>query len=250
VPAKVAAGRTTFRFVNKGKVDHELNISLLKSGARVERFMEAARTDKPTGEFREGPVGVLFAAPGKRSAAGLSADLLPGRQYVVICINRDSPKAQRHLDMGMYTVVVPTQGPSETSARTRTLIAPRVDTIVGTEYSFRYPRSLAPGRHSFAFVNEGKFRHEALVVLLNKGVTLEQVLKVQKDGGDVDAFIESDFGLLHAPAQTSPLGRLEIDMLPGRDYAIVCTFANDAKSPPHVALGMVGSIHITGTAAP
>jgi len=239
----MGAGRTVFRFLNKGKVDHELNISLLKTGASVERFMEAVRADAPTGEFREGPVGVLFAGPGKRSSGGLSTDLLAGRTYVVICINRDSPKAQRHYAMGMYTVIVPSTNPTTSSTQTST--APTVDTIFGTEYAFRYPRSVAPGHHSIAFINEGKFRHEAVLVLLKKGVTLEQALKVQKEGGDVDAMIEGDFGLLHAPAQTSSLGRLEIDMLPGRNYAIVCTFANDPKSPPHVALGMFGSIHVT-----
>jgi hypothetical protein len=147
----------------------------------------------------------------------------------------------------MYTVIVPGRG---ATANTASQPATAVDTIVATEYSFRYPRTLAPGRHSIAFVNEGKFRHEAAFVLLKNGVTLEGALKVQKDGGNVDALIETDFGLLHAPAQTTPLGRLEIDMLPGRDYAFICSFSNDDKSPPHVALGMFGSIHITGTAAP
>jgi hypothetical protein len=240
VPTKVMAGRTTFRFVNKGKFAHELNISLLKSGASVDRFMDAVRADKPTGEFRDGAVGVLFASPGQQSGAGLSVDLLPGRTYVVICINRDDPKTKRHYEMGMYTVIVPTP-----ATRAATASALRVDTIVATEYSFRYPETLPPGHHSFAFVNNGKFRHEVVFALLKKGVTLAQALKTQKDGGDVDALVEGDFGLLHTPAETSPLGRLEIDMLPGREYAIICSFANDDKSPPHVALGMFGSIHVS-----
>src|SRR5690348_1591272 len=36
VPTTALAGRTIFHFVNKGKVAHELNISLLKAGASVE----------------------------------------------------------------------------------------------------------------------------------------------------------------------------------------------------------------------
>ena len=245
VPANVAAGRTTFRFVNKGKVAHELNISLLKSGASVDRFMDAVRADKPTAEFREGALGVLFASPGKQSGAGLSADLLPGRTYVVICINRDDPKAKRHYEMGMYTVIVPA---AATLGTARQAAPTRVDTIVGTEYSFRYPQTLAPGHHSIAFVNNGTFRHEVAFALLRKGVTLAQVLKTEKEDGDIDALLEGDFGLLHTPAQTSPLARLEIDMLSGRDYAIVCSFANDDKSPPHSTLGMFGSIHVSEAA--
>ena len=89
VPTNIGAGRTTFHFVNKGKVSHELNISLLKTGATVQQFMSAVNADTPTGAYREATVGVLFADKGKRSPVGLTTDLLPGRTYVVICINQE-----------------------------------------------------------------------------------------------------------------------------------------------------------------
>jgi hypothetical protein len=122
------------------------------------------------------------------------------------------------------------------------------DTIVATDYAFiRAPRTLAPGHHRFAFANRGSFRHEVNMFVLKPGVTLLQAMDVQKAGGDVDALIESPIGVLHSPAGTAPLGVLEVDMLPGRDYTMVCNFSNDAKSPSHVMLGMLGSIHVTGS---
>ena len=242
VPPQIAAGPTTFRFVNKGKASHELNISLLKPGASVKKFMDAVVADKPTGEFRDGPVGVLFAEPGKRGTAGLTSNLLAGRTYVIICIFRDSAKAKQHFAMGMVSTFVPT------GVDAPIIVGTRIDTIVATEYAFDYPRTLAPGKHTFAFVNRGKFRHEVIMSVLKKGVTLQRVLETQKAGGDVGALIEDDFGVLHSPAGSAPLGMFEIAMLPDREYTIVCTFSNDEKSPSHLKLGMFGSIRVSGAA--
>jgi hypothetical protein len=239
IPSGMNAGRSSISFVNKGKVAHELNIALLKDGASVREFMNAVQADKPVAEFRDGVVGVLFADPGKRATAQLTTDLLPGRTYVVICINRDNPKAKRHYAMGMYSVFTPTPSASASVPPTR------VDTITALDYAFRYPRTVAPGRHTFAFVNAGKVRHEALMLLLKKGVTLQQTLETQKSGGDVDALIENAIGVLHSPAGTAPLGRMDLDMLPGRSYVVICTFSDGDKAPPHVMLGMSGTIEVT-----
>ena len=244
MPAALNAGPTTFQFVNRGKVRHELNISLLKPGATVEQFMKAVQADQPTAAFRDAPVGVLFAAPGKRATARLSTELLPGRTYVVICINRDDPKAKRHLAMGMYSAFTPRE------SREAPTPAGRVDTITATDYAFRYPATVPAGHHAFALVNAGKVRHEFVMLLLKNGVTLQQALATEKAGGDVDAQIEDAIGVLHSPAGTTPLGRLELEMLPGRTYAIICTFSDNDKSPPHLALGMVGAIDVQAKGAP
>ena len=177
-PATVAAGRTTFRFANDGKVAHELNIALLKPGVTIE--------------------------------------LLAGRTYAVICIFKDKPDAKAHFAMGMFSAL----------------------TIA--------PGTAAPGHHSFAFVNEGKQRHEVSMFMLKKGGTLTKAFDTDAAGGDMDALIETDLGLLHAPSKTSPLGLLEVDMLPGRDYHIIWSFSDDPTSKPHVMLGMLGTIHVTG----
>lgn len=238
-PATVAAGRTTFRFTNNGKVPHELNVALLKPGITIRQYMDAVNADKPTEPFREGPVGVLFAGPGKRSAAGLSTELLAGRTYAVICIFKDKPGAKAHFALGMFSAITIAPGAAAHTPLTR------VDTIAGADYAYvRYPRTVAPGHHSFAFVNEGKQRHEVSMFMLKRGVTLKKALGTDAAGGDMDALIETDLGLLHAPSKTSPLGLLEVDMLPGRDYHIICTFSDDAKSKPHVMLGMLGTIHV------
>jgi len=154
-PSTLPGGRTTFRFFNRGKVSHELNIGLLKRGVTVQQFVDAMSTERPIAEVREMSVGVLFAEPGTRAPAALSTDLVPGRTYIVICVFKDTLTAKRHIGMGMFSLI--TVGP----VAARASPAPAVDSVVGADYSFvRYPRTLAPGRHHFAFANEGTARHE------------------------------------------------------------------------------------------
>ena len=239
LPRELPAGPTIFRFENKGKVPHELNIVMLKPGVTPARFLEVMKTTDPLQPMIEGTIGVLFAGPGKRSGAGLSTELVPGRDYFVRCIFRDKGKGPQHFTMGMYSVIhVPASSVAPQP------LAVRVDTVVATDYAFHYPQTLAPGHHSFAFDNQGKVRHEMAMDLLKKGVTIDSVMKVGKAGGDIDPMFEGTMGLLHTMPGKQVLGRFEVDLLPGRDYSILCMFTDSAKAPPHAALGMYGMIHV------
>jgi len=241
-PTELPAGRTTFHFENKGKVAHEFNVVLLKPGATIQQFMAAAYANTPLSPLVDSTVGVLFAGAQKRSSSALTTELLPGRTYAVRCIFKDSATAPRHERMGMFTAIHVAPG------KPAPVTSLRVDTIVGSDYAFRYPRTLNPGLHHLAFVNTGKQRHEVSVALLKKGSTMQKVLDVIKADGDVDALIDEGLGVLHSLAGTRPVGLLEVSLLPGREYMIVCEFADSDKAPPHVALGMFGSISVRGKA--
>jgi hypothetical protein len=243
-PATLPAGRTTFKFVNHGKVRHELNISRLKPGVSIDTLLQLVRADKTVRDVTEGPVGVLFASPGGQSSAGLAVDLSPGETYAVICIFRDSAGAKAHYDLGMYSLIRVDQGQNVASAP-----AAKIDTIVATDYAFQYPRTLAPGAHTFVMRNDGKMRHQLDFALLKKGVTFQKLKEVEKAGGDVIALFDGEFGLLHSRGLQNPLGGLTIEMLPGREYLIACFAKDDEKSPEHYELGMFGSITISGTPA-
>jgi hypothetical protein len=238
VPARVRPGETVVRFENRGKKDHELNIALLKVGASPNEFMDSVRAGKPTAMFRDGPVGVLFAAPGDTSNARLVVDFMAGRTYVAICIFRDSANAPRHHQLGMSSVIVPAGGAvSATSVP--------VDTIIGNDYAFtRYPKTLAPGRHRFAFVNSGKIRHEVAFGLLKPGVSMKQLTDALLGGTDPGGLVETSFGLLHTLGTSRPRGMLELDLLPGREYVLICQFSDGPAQKPHFMLGMIGSITV------
>jgi plastocyanin len=238
LPASLPAGATRFRFRNAGKVAHEVNISLLRPGATVEQFIAARNAGRSLDLYREASVGVLFASPGHSSAGTLATNLLPGRTYVLICIDQDSPTAKPHYQMGMFAGV--TVGPSKAA-----IPAPmRTDTIVGADYAFRYPRTLAPGHHRFAFVNAGTHKHEAFLLRLRDGVTVTRLIQTAQANGDFGSLVADGIGVLVALPGGSPVGYLDVELLPGKDYTLLCTEQDDPKSPPHLMLGMVGTIAV------
>ena len=238
MPETTGAGTTTFRFVNNGKVRHELNISRLKPGVSMDTVLATVRADQSVKDLIEGPVGVLFAEPGGRSSAGLTVKLEPGERYAVVCIFADSAGAKQHFDLGMYKLLAVT-GPASGDAPAA------ADTIVATDYAFQYPRTMTPGRHTFVMRNDGKQRHQLSIELLKEGVTLDSVMKVAGAGGDVFALMDGAFGLLHARAGQQHIGGLTVDMLPGREYLLACFFRDTPTSPEHVELGMFGVIRTT-----
>ncbi|MEO5904725.1 MAG: hypothetical protein ABIQ55_11980 [Gemmatimonadaceae bacterium] len=241
VPITVKGGRATFRFVNHGKVRHELNITRLRRGVSIDEFLDSVRQDKSVQKLSDGPVGVLFAQPGRRSLSGLSIDLTPGERYAVICIFRDKKDAKRHYDLGMYKLITIEGAKSVAGTPQRA-----TDTVVATDYAFQYPRNVSPGKHTFVFRNNGKMRHEFAISLLKKGVTLTRVRELEKTGANLDSlFEEDDYGLLHARTGVTALGELTMTFLPGREYVIVCFFKDTDKSPPHYNLGMFGSIQVS-----
>lgn len=241
MPTQLGPGLTTFSFVNRGKVPHELNIVLLKRGVTTQVYIKAANAGQPLAPMVDATIGVLFAKKNKRSPSGLTTVLLPHREYAVRCIFQDTPTSPRHQQLGMFASLHVTAD--------RALSAPALvaDTIFAMDYAYRPPQTLAPGRHYLAFTNLGKQRHEVEVLLLKKDVTMKQVHDSRAGGGNIDELIDGEYGVLHSMGGTSPLGALQVDLLPGRVYMIECGFKDDDTSPEHYKLGMFGTFKVSGT---
>lgn len=234
-PATIASGPTSFHFDNTGKQNHELNIVLLKRGATMQQFIARRNAGKPTVDIVEAGVGVLFAAPGKSSPSALYTDLLPDRDYVVLCIFRDSPKMPRHHQIGMFSLIHPVSTPALAVAPIMT------DTIIGRDYAYTMPATMAAGRHHLAFTNAGKQRHEINVSRLRPGITLAQYHALDAKGVDVNTLIDQNLGVLHSPGGVAPVGRLEVDLVAGREYVVECSFKDTDNSIEHFKLGMSAS---------
>jgi hypothetical protein len=241
VPATMPAGPTTLRLRNDGKHAHELNVVQLKSGASLKQFIDAANAGKPLSPMIERVVGVLFAGPGERSPSGLSVNLTAGGVYVIQCIFKDSSTAPAHRALGMFTSFVATVPATRSGWPAVT-----VDTIVANDYAFKYPRTVAPGRHRFVFVNAGKQRHEINVARLKASVTPRQIAEADQKDADINPLLDQALGVLHALGGQSPAGMLEFEMVAGRVYLLECGFSDTEKSPPHYKLGMSGTIAVAG----
>jgi hypothetical protein len=236
-PIELTAGRTAFRFTNKGKVIHELRVALLMSGTTTQNVMAMLNAKQPLKPLIEAPVGILIARAGQRSSTRLATDLLADRDYLVICSFQDSASAPMHSRMGMISVIHVLPGHAAPSQ------LPRADTIIGTDYAFRAPSTLAPGPHTFVLVNAGTVNHEVNIALLRRGATAGQVFDIAKVNGRLNDLVDEWIGVLLTRTGTSSLGTLEVTLLPGREYVLMCQLSNDASAPSHLTLGMFGSVH-------
>ena len=117
-------------------------------------------------------------------------------------------------------------------------------TIVAVDYAFRVPSTIAPGPTTIIFDNQGRVAHEFSIARLKPGLAVDSLRAAFRSGMDLGAVIDGPIGILFAaPGQPSP-GRLQVDFAAGRTYAIICQFRDASDKPPHVDLGMVGSIRI------
>ena len=116
--------------------------------------------------------------------------------------------------------------------------------VTGTDYAFTVPQTLPPGQTAFTFTNGGQVTHEMILVRLKDGVTLPQLLKAVDAGSDPAELTEGGSAILISSPGDTTGARILVDLLPGRTYALVCTFNDGEGKPPHVSLGMAKSIEV------
>lgn len=102
-PESLAAGPTTFRFRNDGKVDHEMFMVPLKPGVTWADAMQRAKAGENTDSLYDHMIGVLIAKAGVTTPGALSVDLLPNRTYAFFCWFKDGPDKKQHSDLGMIS---------------------------------------------------------------------------------------------------------------------------------------------------
>lgn len=114
--------------------------------------------------------------------------------------------------------------------------------VVANDYAFSpLPAQIAAGPTVFTFANKGSVQHEMSIGRLRYGATLEDLLKVSKEGGRMRDLMERSVGILIAGGGKSPDGRLLVDLLPGQTYVLLCNLKDRPDAPPHMTLGMYTS---------
>ncbi|MES2306498.1 MAG: hypothetical protein V4558_13400 [Gemmatimonadota bacterium] len=100
-PKEMPAGPATFRLDNRGKVPHEMALGQLKVGISADSMLAYASKGGDPGDLADGVVGILIAPAGQRSLGTVSATLVAGRTYVMICQFKDADSLPPHIAMGM-----------------------------------------------------------------------------------------------------------------------------------------------------
>ncbi|MFL5487931.1 MAG: hypothetical protein ACJ8AJ_05535 [Gemmatimonadaceae bacterium] len=116
--------------------------------------------------------------------------------------------------------------------------AVRID-VVANDYAFLpLPARVAAGPTIFTFVNQGRVNHEMSIGRLRPGATIDDVLKVSREGGRLREVVTRSVGILVAGPGKSPDGRLLVDLIPGETYLVLCNFKDTPVAPTHMTLGM------------
>lgn len=121
-----------------------------------------------------------------------------------------------------------------------------VVTVTGTEYSFDAPGTIAAGRTTLRFTNEGQEAHELQLMRFNEGVLIHQFMGTLHQGGGLEEALQmvSETGGVERtePGQTA---EATVD-LPEGEYLLVSLVENNGVAD--VLKGMAKPL--TVTAAP
>lgn len=102
-PDTLPPGPTLFVLENRGAVEHEVGMGLLKEGMTIEDALEAERSGE---DPLDATLGFLYADPEDQSPGQLLVDLQSGRRYGLVCLLQDHPDAPPHTELGMYHGIV------------------------------------------------------------------------------------------------------------------------------------------------
>jgi plastocyanin len=111
------------------------------------------------------------------------------------------------------------------------------------DFAFVGLESLTAGQHTVTVTNSGPQPHEATLVKLNDGVTVDQVREAftSTEPSSGPPPWTSAGGI--AGISTGDTATMEIDVEVG-EYAWICFVPDPASGAPHAALGMIGGLTV------
>ena len=234
-PSSIAAGPTRIVVNNVGKEDHQAQVAKINDDKTFEDLTAAlGAQDIPAAlgmlDLVGGPTG---AAPGATVAT--SANLEPG-QYVFMCFV-ESPDGVPHLAKGMISRL-------EVTGTASSDPLPAGDgELALQDFAFVGATTLTAGQHTLTVTNKGPQVHEATVVKLNDGVTVDQLRQAfaSTEGPSGPPPFTGAGGV--AGISAGKTVSMDLDLQTG-NYAYVCFVPDAATGKPHASLGMVGELTV------
>jgi uncharacterized cupredoxin-like copper-binding protein len=225
-PDTVAAGVTTIRLRNEGPELHHVWLVRLDGGKTIADFRRALQAGGPPPAWAVDAGGPNTPMPGKESNATVA--LQPGT-YIISCFI-PSADGKLHAMKGMFRELTVVAGTS------RATFAPADAELSLFDYNFTFSKPLTAGTHTIRITNAAMQPHEAVLVRLERGKTLQDLLGWLMKGMQGPAageFVGGIVGIAKGGETT-----ITVDLTAG-DYALLC-FVPDAKDgKPHVEHGMV-----------
>ena len=234
LPASVPAGVTAITLTNAGKEEHQAQLVKIADGKSMTDLLAALQSPDPSAALKlitlsGGPNAV---APG---ATGTSTvDLKPGA-YAFLCFI-SGPDGAPHITKGMVA-------PLEVTGTATTTPLPAGDaSLTLKDFSFSLD-ALTAGKHTVTVKNDGPQPHEATIVKLNDGVTVDTIRSmVTASPAPSGPPPWTDVGGVTGVAPGTTVN-MDVD-LPAGNYAFICFVPDPATGKPHFELGMIGALTV------
>jgi uncharacterized cupredoxin-like copper-binding protein len=238
-PDRITGGLVRFNLKNTGKESHQAIVVRLNQGVTQEQFQTALKSPDPVAVL---PLVTFAGGPNTVGANGNQSvvDNLQQGQYAFLCFvsgDDDVP----HYAKGMvkaFTVSAPAQAQAQPPEAKQT--------VNMTEYNFTGVDSLPAGKTTLQVRNTGAQPHELTVLKLEKGKTIDDLVKLLSSPGAAPAgpLPFEDAGGYGAVAPNST-GWVDLNLEAGNNYVFLCFVPDPAKgSAPHAALGMIKQISV------
>ncbi len=229
-PQFLPSGTTTLTLVNEGMELHHQQLITLPEGMTVEDLIAGMMS----GEGGPPPPGVVAAGGVSALNPGLSGsvtqNLTPGN-YAMVCF---VPNAEGipHFALGMVKAITVIEAEGPLAA------APETDLSIDmVDFGFGLSGPISSGPKEIEVVNKGEQEHEAFLVGLAPGATIQDFLGAFEPGAPPGPPPGRGLGGFQSIGSGGG-GSFSVDLGPG-DYAFVCFVEDPNTGAPHFALGML-----------
>ncbi len=225
-PDTIAPGYTTIRMENRGPQEHHLILVRLDEGKTLDSLMAAFQADPgadPAWATARG--GANSVLPGGRSGGTFD---LPAGRYALLCFIPDPADGAPHLVKGMARELIVAGEPNGAAA-------PVADAELRLkDFAFTHP-PLTAGTHVIRVINDGPQIHEAQLVRLPEGKSMQDFAATLAPGYQGER-VGTPLG--GAGAFSSGFdGYWTVTLEPGT-YVLVC-FVPSPDGTPHLLQGMM-----------
>lgn len=236
LPQSAPAGATEIQLRNDGQEEHQAQIARLNTGVTMEQLNTELQNPDPSAALGlvtlvGGPTGVQ---PGETVTTGST---LEAGTHVFLCFIAGEDGIP-HLAKGMVATLEVTEPAAEGSL-------PEGDAeLTLQDFAFVGVDTLTAGPHTVTVTNSGPQPHEATIVKLADGVTVDALRGMftsPEPPPDGPPPFSGGGGVAGIAADAT--ATIDVDLEPG-EYAWICFVPDPATGKPHAALGMIGALTV------